>query len=223
MRSVPLHSIVAWNDDSTPARPLRLNSTCGVCNKDLSIDVSGGHYHEEDTWLAVVRCPNPTCHAVLRYLGFDLDGPRFTRLYVHPSYADARQPMKDYEMAPERIQKAYVDTLSTLNGGIPSAVATLARKTLEGIIRHAYPNPEGIRDRSLSKLIRDLPQSRDLGRPILELGQTMREGGSLNAHFDLDRDTDAQTAERMVELLENLIEYLYVIPGRMATLRKDFD
>ena len=223
MRGIPLHSVIAWNDTTEPALPLRINSTCGVCSKDLSLDVSCGRYREEDTWLAVVRCPNTQCSAVLRYVGLDLNGSRFTRLFVDPSFEDTRLPMTGIELVPERIQKSYMDTLATLNGGIPSAVATLARKTLEGIVRMSYPNPEGIRDRSLFKLIRDLPQSVDLGRPINELAHAMREGGHLGAYFDLDQDTDADTARKMVELLEHLIEYLYVIPRRVSVLKRDFD
>lgn len=246
MRGIPLDSVVLWDDSlpasgsasshasapaetgaACPARPLRINSTCGVCGKNVSLDVSGGHYQFHDTWLAVVHCPNTQCGAALRYLGFDLppgDGPRrFTRLYVDPSFEDARLPMPGIELAPERVQKSYMDTLATLNSGIPSAVATLARKTLDGVVKLSYPNPEGIRDRSLFKLIRDLPQSMDLGRPINELAHAMREGGRLGAHFDLDADTDADTARKMVELLEHLIEYLYVIPRRVAALKRDFD
>lgn len=223
MRSVPISSIVAWCEHTDPALPQRLNSTCGVCHKDFSLDVSGGQYHEHGTWLAAVPCPNPLCGAVLRYLGFELQGRQFTRLYVDPSYEDGRAPMPGIELAPERVQKAYGDTLATLNSGIPSAVATLARKTLEGIIKLSYPNPEGIKDRALFKLIRDLPQNRDLGKPIMELSYAMREGGTLSAHFDLEKDTDAGSAEKMVELLESLIEYLYVIPSRVDAIRRDFE
>lgn len=223
MRSLPVGTIVAWCDHTDLALPQRLNSTCGVCHKDFTVDVSGGRYHEAHTWLAVVLCPNPQCAAVLRYLGFDMDGNRFTQLYVDPSFHDQRAAMDGIELAPERVQKAYRDTLDTLNSGIPSAVATLARKTLEGIVKLSYPNPEGTRDRSLYKLIRDLPQSRDLGRPIAELAHAMREGGNLGAHFDLEKDTNATDAEKMVELLEHLIEYLYVIPSRVDALKRDFD
>ncbi len=246
MRGIPIDSVVLWDDrppasgsailqastgphaEVCPARPLRINSTCGVCGKDISVDVSGGHYQFHDTWLAVVHCPNTRCGAVLRYLGVDLEAEderprRFTRLYVDPSFEDARLPMPGIELAPERVQKSYIDTLATLNSGIPSAVATLARKTLDGIVKLSYPNPEGIRDRSLFKLLRDLPQSMDLGRPINELAHAMREGSHLGAHFDLDAETDAETARKMVELLEHLIEYLYVIPRRVSALKRDFD
>jgi hypothetical protein len=185
--------------------------------------VSHGTYHDENTWLAVTRCPNTQCTAVLRYVGFNIEGERFTRLYVDPSYEDARLPMAGIELAPERIQKSYSDMLATLNGGIPSAVATMARKTLEGIVRMSYPNPDSLRDRSLFKLIRDLPQSMDLGRPINELALAMRENGKLGAYFDLECDTDVETARKMVELLEYLIEYLYVIPKRVGSIKRDFD
>ncbi|WP_407541193.1 hypothetical protein Q0M94_07355 [Deinococcus radiomollis] len=223
MRGIPLQSVIVWNSTSPPALPLRINSTCGVCNRDLSLDVSHGRYHDEDTWLAVTHCPNTQCSAVLRYMGFNIEGERFTRLYVDPSYEDARLPMSGIDLAPERIQKSYIDTLATLNSGIPSAVATLARKTLEGIVRLSYPNAESLRDRSLFKLIRDLPQSMDLGRPINELALAMRENSKLSAYFDLEQDTDAETARKMVELLEYLIEYLYVIPRRVGGIKRDFD
>ncbi|ULH17438.1 DUF4145 domain-containing protein (plasmid) [Deinococcus sp. KNUC1210] len=223
MRSIPVSSITQWQSGRDPSSPLKINSTCGVCGRNYALDVSHGTFQSGNTWFALVQCPNIACAVAIRLIGFDVKNGMLTQLFVDPSFADKRPPVDGIENAPERVQKAYSDTIAALNGGIPSAVATLARRTLEGIVKLSYPNPEEIKDKSLFKLIKDLPDAVELDKPIIELSHAMREGGNLGAHFDLDKETNIETAVKMVELLENLIEYLYVIPNRVDALKKDFE
>ncbi|GAA4002743.1 hypothetical protein GCM10022631_11830 [Deinococcus rubellus] len=133
-----------------------------------------------------------------------------------------RQPISGLDLVPDRVKQSYLDTIATLNANIPSAVATLARRTLEGVVKLAYSDPSATRDKTLYKVIEGLPENANLDAPILALAHAMREGGNLGAHFDLDQETDQAMAVQMVELLENLIEYLYVIPHRVQRLKDSF-
>ena len=58
-----------------------------------------------------------------------------------------------------------------------------------------------------------------LGRmPLRELADAVRKGGNLGAHFDVDNEPDEQLASVMLDLCEDLLEYLFVLPKRIDDL-----
>ena len=51
----------------------------------------------------------------------------------------------------------------------------------------------------------------------------VRKGGNLGAHFDLEKEPNEETATLMIELLEYLIEYLFVLPKRIDKIHGTID
>ncbi|MDV6375189.1 DUF4145 domain-containing protein [Deinococcus arenicola] len=131
--------------------------------------------------------------------------------------------MSSLELLPERVRKAYQASLDALNANLPDSVATSARKTLEGAIKMARENPDETKGQQLYKLIEDLPKQFDFSRPILDLAHAMRDGGNLAAHFDLDKDVTPELAQKMIETIEYILEYLYIIPHRIADLKQEIE
>ena len=60
----------------------------------------------------------------------------------------------------------------------------------------------------------------DLAAPLKSLSHAIRDGGNLGAHFDEEREPTEELARQMVELLDYLIAYLYVLPGQIAGLEQ---
>jgi hypothetical protein len=44
------------------------------------------------------------------------------------------------------------------------------------------------------------------------LAETVKNGGNLFAHFNSEVDANSETAEMMLNLTENLLEYFYILP-----------
>ena len=70
----------------------------------------------------------------------------------------------------------------------------------------------------LAQQIERLPECAELAKPIVTLAHSLRDGGNLGAHFDLERAPNEEVATLMVELLDDLLEYLFVLPRRIEAL-----
>jgi hypothetical protein len=122
---------------------------------------------------------------------------------------------------PKRLSSSLDDTIKAFNAQIYGACATSARRTLEGIFK--YMLPEDRRKQTLHKLIMEAETSVDFRKPLRRLADAIRTGGNLGAHFDEEREPDAELARKMIELLVYLIEYLYVLPDQIAELENSID
>jgi hypothetical protein len=58
----------------------------------------------------------------------------------------------------------------------------------------------------------------DLSAPLTQLSHAIRQGGNLGAHFDFEKEPDEDMARTIVELLDYLVSYLYVLPRRIEKL-----
>ena len=72
----------------------------------------------------------------------------------------------------------------------------------------------------IERLIEHAKSEIDLAAPLSALSHAIRDGGNLGAHFDMEKEPDERLARQMVELLEYLISYLYVLPKRIEQLEQ---
>ena len=135
---------------------------------------------------------------------------------VHPDPLTARDPIVGLELVPPRVAAAYRESLETLNAQMWGSTATACRRTLEGTLADKLGDK---REKYLHQNISKLPGAVDLGKPLVEISDALRRGGNLGAHFDSDRDPTPGMARQMVELMEYLLEYLYVLPGQIEQLK----
>lgn len=119
---------------------------------------------------------------------------------------------------PEALKRSFVSTVEAFNSRNFVATSVCCRRTLEGIIKYLLPEPE--REGNLIKLIDKAASSLDLAAPLRSLSHAIRDGGNLGAHFDEEKEPTEEMARHMVELLDYLIAYLYVLPGQIADLEK---
>jgi hypothetical protein len=143
-------------------------------------------------------------------------------------YVDAEQPTRDpvpgLDVVPEdqiplRLKRAYLSALNVLAIGEAEATAASCRRVLEGVTARILTD-EADRNKSLGRRIQSLAKEHEkLAAPLIELSDLLREGGNLGAHFDDDVETTLTDAERMVELLDYLITYLFVLPQQIHKFR----
>lgn len=119
---------------------------------------------------------------------------------------------------PEPLRRAFLSTVASFNSNNFPATATGARRTLEGIFK--YRLPEDQRHGSLFELINRTTASVNLAAPLGKLSHAIRDGGNLGAHFDMEAEPTEEMAKHMVELLNYLISYLYVLPKKIEMLEQ---
>ncbi|MBZ9670854.1 DUF4145 domain-containing protein [Mesorhizobium sp. ESP7-2] len=130
--------------------------------------------------------------------------------YPYPTLSDG---------IPERLRNSLFATIDAFNAKIYGATAVAGRVTLEGIFK--YRVPEGKRKESLMKLIEIVKADSSLAEPLTALSHVIRTGGNLGAHFHEEREPTEAVARGIVELLDYLISYLYVLPEKIKALEKD--
>jgi hypothetical protein len=119
-------------------------------------------------------------------------------------------------LVPEALYRSYTSTVEAYNSGNYVATAVCCRRTLEGLFQGLLP--ESGRGQSLARAIGAVADSVDLAEPIRNLANVLRQGGNLGAHFDAEKEPDEQMALQMLRLLENLIDFLHVLPHEISSL-----
>ena len=119
-------------------------------------------------------------------------------------------------VVPEAIRRTMVSTVETYNARFYDAAATSGRKTLEGIFKHLVD--EKRREKRLYELIEIVGKETDFAEPITRLSDAVRNGGNLAAHFDINHEPNERLARQIIELVDYLISYLYILPDKIKEL-----
>ena len=56
--------------------------------------------------------------------------------------------------------------------------------------------------------------------PLVHVTTSLRKGGNIGAHFNLEREPDQEVAEIMVDLLDYFLEYTFVLKEKAIELEK---
>lgn len=205
--------------------PVAVKLDCAKCGDTVAM-TPNGHWYRPIVGLYAATYSCPSCQADCKLLfttgqsdsGWQPEMDSSLSLYQHPAPRYTKSINPDFLneiFVPKRIGKAYQEALVVLQTS-HTASAVHSRRTLEGIAKHFVPDSP--RD-NLAKLLEQLPTKHDLGQPIMKIADALRAGGNLAAHFDSDEDVTAETAEAMLELLEDLIEFLFVLPHKIDSLQ----
>lgn len=153
--------------------------------------------------LTIMRCPNDECrqHTIsARGMNGYLKNTEFQ---IYPQAIYEHYP--DY--VPEAIRSDYEEACKIVDLS-PKAAATLARRCLQGMIRDFW----NIHDSSLSKEIKQL-ESKVPSAQWCAI-DAVRRIGNIGAHMEHDVnvivDIDPGEAEKLLTLIEHLIESWYI-------------
>ncbi len=165
------------------------------------------------------QCPG--CDEHIGVWSVTLPGEDKIGLFIHPNYSPPHQ-VKDVETTlSEQLYRSYKSTVDSYNSGNYVATATGCRRTLEGLFKGFLPEKE--KKQSLYQAIQYVAKSDVLSEPINKLANVLRKGGNLGAHFNEEKEPDQSMAFQMLKLLENIIDYLRVLPTELSNLENELD
>lgn len=220
MHQLPDSAIASWIDKGPRSHPTNIGWMCPSCRQNVSFTVGDWHAVGQHDWHATAQCP--LCKQEVQFFTMNV-GTGFKSLcggtlYMHPS-AQARVPNADILNSgrlAEPLKRAYQSAVNVVRVQEWSAAAVTCRRLLEGITKMALPLE--LQKEVLAKQIEALPKHLDLGKPLLELANAVRKGGNLGAHFSLEEEPTEEVATLMLDLCEDLIEYLFVLPEQIDQL-----
>lgn len=219
LHSAVKRSIVLKGRSSVPAA---VSSVCGCCGELVSFTLEG-HQSLGGTKVSGATGKCPSCDedsAFIFLLDTDSNGNlEWTDVFVTPIPEEVdRAPVKGHDQLPEPVQRAYKASLDCYNARVWPAVAATARRVLEAVTKTELD--EENRKKALFKQLEELTNNRDLLAPLKKLTHQIRQGGNIGAHFDEEKEPDQRTAAAMLDLLEYMLEYLYVLPSQIDDLEK---
>jgi hypothetical protein len=127
--------------------------------------------------------------------------------------------MSGVDKIPSEIGREYASAINVFNAGEWNAAAICCRRVLEAVVQNLLP--KDCLKGSLSEQLGSLQSNVDLTKPLTSLADALRKGGNLGAHFNLEREPDQATARQMLDFVEYLMGYLYVLPGDVESFHND--
>jgi len=179
-------------------------------------------------WYAVV-CPNQDC----KQLSFQLSIKKLIKKAYTNDWIDSGTTLNKWHLLPESNAKPQPDYIpnailedyneaSKILNLSPKASASLARRCLQGMIRDFY----GIEKNTLNLEINELEEV--VSSEVWSAIDAVRSVGNIGAHMEKDVDLiveiDADEAELLISLIEDLFIDWYVVrherQTRQAKLKK---
>lgn len=214
-------SVSRWKIDSQNY-PYVINVRCPSCGTLVGFSCDKWHPGPFNVKLSRTECPSCQSHSTFYLTNHTGKSPALSkgeRLFIEkaPQERIPNSYILESENLSESLRAAYQSAVNVYNVGEWNGTAVLTRRLLEGITKSLVPKE--MQSKPLAKQVKELSSAIDLTQPITQIADAIREGGNLGAHFDLEKEPDRETAELMLELVEELIEYVYVLPNRIDELK----
>lgn len=222
MFAVPLTSVARWGTTNNTAVPIAIDLVCPECRRRVTFVMTSWDANTASGKPYPARCPG--CGDPVSVLRLGGKSQQETRLYVDAENP-SREPLEGLDripddVMPQSLKRAYKSALNVLASGEAEATAAACRRVLEGVMKRVLP--DDITTINLARRIQALTtQHEQLTRPLVDLSDSLRESGNLGAHFSDEVETTIEDAERMVELLDFLLTYLFVLPDQIHRFRTD--
>lgn len=227
MKQIPNESIKKWAYSSSNklSHPVSIAAVCPGCSLTVIFNTKRRQYDaNRDTSSCSADCP--ACNTAVHFWVVDMvaharqDGEGDPGIFMLPSPRQYMQMNEQEDVIPENVLKYCQTAQDIFFSGNLMASNVLIRTAIETIFEDFLPtgNSRG----TLSNMIRDSITTINHNEPLAQLSSSTAKQGDLHALFKKHHSTDKPTADGLMELLETLILYLYILPARFRDLEALF-
>ncbi|TLS35446.1 hypothetical protein [Pseudalkalibacillus caeni] len=204
--------------------PKAAKTECPNCGEIINFQLKFDYQMNQTVFSTTSRCSNCKESALFVFINESgNDEAEEIELYVYnPSLS--REPLKRMHGTakfPGDLERVYRSAVNVHNVKDWTATAAMSRRVLESISRNFLADKE--RGQDLAKQLEALPKHVDLQGPIIALGQVLGKESNLRALLDLEMETDEEAANLMIDLLDSLIEYLFILPQKLEQIQKSIE
>ena len=201
--------------------PKNVRSQCPKCDKSSEFTLKTNFYQVTKRGLfAEGLCFE--CQKTSEFVIMFNDDPdqinKEVEVYIY-SPSDLRDPLDQLERnkhIPIDLVRAYRCTLNVSQSKDNSATAVLSKQVLESVLKHFLG--EKSNGQSLSQQFEQLPKYIDLTKPIQNVGNLVHPESPFYGMLELKQEIDDESVALLTELLEVLIEYLFVLPEKIESV-----
>lgn len=204
---------------SLAGHPQVIDMLCPHCLKEVTLSIKSWSQHAGR--VAVSETPCPRCGIGVLFLNLvdHRDSPGEPTLYVHPDpVGRSRMAGADYlRHLSAPLGRTYESALKHYNHGDWGTTALTVRHLLEGLATRLLTDSH--RDDPLPTQLETLTERADLGAPLEDIAEMLAPNGIFGRQFSDETGIDQNTAQQLLELAEQIVAYLVVLPGTMAELK----
>jgi hypothetical protein len=199
--------------------PRSVELICPHCCEKAMFDAQPWQEHGGQIVATQMHCQRCEQSVLLVQLLDDEGGCRSESLYTDPA-PGGRHPMAGvrhlHALSPP-LARSYDSALKMFNHAEWGPAALTIHHLLEVLALRLLGGDK--RDQPLARQLEAFPREVDLARPLQDIAHLMASDGAFGRQFDDETTIDKVTAEHMLELAEQLLQYLVVVPGEMGDLK----
>lgn len=204
---------------SLAGHPQIIEMICPHCLRDATFEVK--RWSEHAGRVGATESPCPRCNIEVLFVNLmgGIDSPGESTLYAHPDPVgrNAMDGAQYLQSLSAPLGRTYELALKHYNQGDWGSAALMIRHLLEGLatrlLTDTYP------DAPLPRQLETLTRGVDLSAPLEDISELLAPDGVIGKQFQDATSIGQNSAEQMLELTEQLISYLVVMPGAMAELK----
>ena len=227
MKQIPNDSIKKWaySNSNKLSHPVSVAAVCPGCSLNVVFNTKRRLYDpNRDTSSCSSDCP--ACGDTAHFWVVDMvaharqDGEGQPGVYMLPAPLEHMNMSDHEETIPDSVLQYCQTAQDIYFSGNLMATNVLIKTALETVFNDFLPigNSRG----DLSMMIRDSISAINHNEPLATLSASTRKHGDLHTLFKQHHGTDQDTADAMMQLLETLVMYLYVLPARFKDLEARF-
>ncbi|MFB3159772.1 hypothetical protein ABLO26_00200 [Neobacillus sp. 179-J 1A1 HS] len=197
--------------------PKSIQSECPECRNITEFMINANFQSSKNGLLTESSCP--TCKKSTVFIIMTKDGQdeqnEHADTYIYDIQASKHliNHLESLPNIPKDLIRAYRSAINVFESRENSATAVMSKRVIESILKHFLK--EKSKGQPLSQQLEILPNQVDLAKPIQSLSHLLATDGSLHRMLELENEMDYETTALLMDLLESLIEYLFVLPGKI--------
>jgi hypothetical protein len=217
MKRINPGSVISYIRYGNIKIPKSIQCECPGCRKLNEFMLNANYQNRKNNLVTECNCPSCKNSAVFIIMTKDIaeDQEEHADTYIYDLQA-SKHPINQIENlpnVPKDLIRAYRSAINVHQSRENSATAVMSKRVIESILKH-FLGEKSI-GQPLSKQLEILPNHVDLAKPIQSLSHLLGPDSSLSRMLELDTEMDYETTSLLMDLLENLIEYLFVLPGKI--------
>lgn len=217
MRRINPGSVISYIRYGNIKIPKSIQCECPGCRKLNEFMLNANYQNRKNNLVTECSCPTCKNSAVFIIMTKDIaegqDEHADTYIYDLQASKHPINQIENLPNVPKDLIRAYRSAINVHQSRENSATAVMSKRVIESILKHFLG--EKSKGQPLSEQLEILPDHVDLSKPIQSLNNLLGPDSSLSRMLELDMEMDYETTSLLMDLLESLIEYLFVLPGKI--------
>ncbi|RSD25563.1 hypothetical protein [Mesobacillus subterraneus] len=213
MRRIYPGSITSYSQFGHLKVPKSVKAVCPECRKKVDFVLKSTYQSSKHGLMTESSCPSCKHSAPFIIIMKEREEHPDVYIYDPKTMTHPLNQIEQLPRIPEELVRAYKSAVNVHQSKENSATAVLAKRVIENILKH-FLSEQG-RGLTLEQQFKVLPEHIDLVKPVSSLSPLLASDGALHQMLELEMDLDDEMAELIMDLLEDLIQYLFVLPGKI--------